>query len=155
MTEQLKCRIYKIINDIDDWFYIGSTRLRLSDRMSVHRDCARKGSNKLLSIHMRGIGIEHFKIVLIRELMVNSRKEMRIEEQKEINNCGSDPLLLNTVRAYSHNHDKTRDPIKKRANRKAYYHRKKLDPEWMENERIRNRERMRIKRALLRNSDRD
>lgn len=75
--------VYKIINDIDDKIYIGSTSTELWHRMSQHRADARKGEKSPLYRHMREIGIEHFKI----ELVCNTDKEhLREVEESIINN---------------------------------------------------------------------
>ena len=58
-------------------------------------------------------------------------------------------ICLNHMCAYSYNYSKTRDNEKKKRSRRDYYNRKKLDPIWMENERNRNKIRMRNKRAKL------
>ena len=60
-----KSKIYKIINDIDDCVYIGSTTERLSSRMAKHR-FAMKTYNGRIYQHMRKYGSEYFHIVLIR-----------------------------------------------------------------------------------------
>ena len=78
----------------------------------------------------------------------------RIQEQIELWNVPKEKRL-NTLRAYSHNREKTRDNEKKKKSRMDYYHRKKEDPEWLEKERERNRIRMRESRARARNAVRD
>jgi hypothetical protein len=75
-------KIYKIVNDIDDDIYIGSTtKNALSNRMSQHRTAARlnKQNGKLYQT-MRGSGIEHFSIILIENDPCNSRDELRARE---------------------------------------------------------------------------
>lgn len=145
MTEQLIYRIYKISNNHDEKVYIGSTRLILRKRMECHRSEAKKGNNKKLSSHMRENGINNFKIELIKEMTVSSKKEARKEEQIEIEKIEKENLL-NILRAYSFNTEKTRDQEKRKKSRRDYYHRKKLDPEWLEKEKNRNKLRMRLKR---------
>ena len=145
--EQLIYNIYKIVNSEDDKIYIGSTRMKLNLRFSCHKtnkDC------KKLKDHFNQIGLKKFKIELLQTVTVCSKKEARIYEQKyidKIDKC----LLLNKIHAYSDNYDKTRDNEKKKKSRRDYYHRKKLDPIWLEKERKRNRERMREKRAQMKN----
>jgi len=149
MTEQLVYKIYKITNSIDKKLYIGSTRLNpIRKRMEGHRSEVGKGNLKPLSCHMRNLGIDKFTIIVLREITVSSRKEARIEEQKEIEKYSKE-ILLNATRAFSHNHDKTRDQDKKRANRRAFYHRHKQNPEWLEKLREKGRLRMRKQRANL------
>lgn len=149
MTEQLHYTIYKISNTIDDKIYIGSTRLILRKRMYVHKSCARGDKEQRpIAQHMRQLGIKNFSISAIRKVIVSCRKDARIEEQKELEKYENEQLL-NVPRAYSENHDKTRDIIKKRANRRAYYARHKSNPEWMKKNREKCRIRMRKKRENL------
>lgn len=85
--------IYKIVNDVDDKIYIGSTTSSLSARMYRHRSDAKNCKmNKLkLYNHMREIGIEHFKIELVEEIKNCVRNQLRILEDKYIK-------LLDTVK---------------------------------------------------------
>ncbi len=148
MTEQLIYKIYKITNSIDDKIYIGSTRQTLRKRMEGHRSEVRKNNPKTLSQHMKGNGIENFNIELIKEIQVPTAKLAKIQEQVELWNIPIEQRL-NDIRAHIPNHNYCND--RKRKNRRDFYHRKKQDPEWAEKERIRNRDRMRIKRQLARN----
>lgn len=150
MTEQLIYKIYKITNSIDDKIYIGSTRQTLRKRMEGHKSEVRKNNKKTLSQYMKGNGIENFNIELIKEIQVPTAKLAKIQEQVEL---WSIPLKqrLNDIRAHIPNKYYRGNIEAKRKNRRDYYHRKKQDPEWLEKERIRNREKMRIKRHLARN----
>ncbi|GFY14064.1 hypothetical protein TNCV_3274961 [Trichonephila clavipes] len=76
----------------------------------MHRYDAKNGNTKQISVHMREKGIENFKIELIK----HGRKELRIEEQKEIEDI-SKKLIINQLRASTHNREKTRYLEKKRA----------------------------------------
>lgn len=141
--------IYKITNSVDDKVYIGSTKQTLKKRFTGHKGEARGGNLKKVSAHMRNVGIDKFMIEVIKEMNVNSRKEARIEENNEIEKVEKSKLL-NSMRAYTYNNDKTRDQVKKRKNRRDFYHRHMKNEEWKENERKRNRERMRLKREFSR-----
>ena len=155
MTEQLIYNIYKITNTIDDKVYIGSTRLNpLRRRMDVHRTDARRNNPKALSQHMITIGIENFNIILIKQIQVTSSKVAKIQEQVELWKIPND-LRLNTIRAHIPNRHYRSNIEAKRASRRAYYHRKKEDPIWMEKERVKNKCKMRIKRAIAKNAVRD
>ena len=59
--------VYKIINDIDDKVCIGSTCSKISKRMTEHRRNAKEGRTSKLYQHMRAVGVQHFKIVCVRE----------------------------------------------------------------------------------------
>ncbi len=60
-------KVYKVINDVDENVYVGSTIAKLSKRMTDCRKNARNGDKSKFYQHMRDIGIEHFKIVCVRE----------------------------------------------------------------------------------------
>ena len=68
-------KIYKIVNDIDDFIYIGSTCLALIMWMIYHRKRAKNSNNANLYKHMVKIGIFCFKIILIRNVSCNNKEE--------------------------------------------------------------------------------
>ena len=74
--------IYKVVNDIDDKVYIGSTVTELWHRMGQHRADARKGEKCPLYDLMREYGVEHFRIVLIKR---SSKERLRKDEEAIIN----------------------------------------------------------------------
>ncbi len=77
-------RVYKILNDIDDLVYIGSTKQILCRRMAEHRKLALKGCARKLYNHMREIGAEHFKILGVREYKDISKDRLKYKEDKYI-----------------------------------------------------------------------
>jgi len=87
-------RIYRVVCDLDDEEYVGSTKMVLSRRMCHHRAAAQKKptSGKLYP-RMIEHGAEHFKIYLIEELQVRNKEELRkreqeiIEERRAAMNC--------------------------------------------------------------------
>ena len=145
MTEQLHYNIYVLSNDVDDMIYVGSTRNSIVKRFTQHRH---NRDGRPLCKHFDNIGRDHFKITLIRTAVVETRKEARAIENEELEKFPK-ARWLNAMLAYSENHNKTRDNEKKKKNRMDFYYRHKLDPEWLEKERERNRLRMREKRAHL------
>ena len=61
-------KIYKIVNDVNDKIYIGSTCQTLSQRLNGHRKDARKIERMSpLYSAMKELGIGQFRIVLIEE----------------------------------------------------------------------------------------
>jgi hypothetical protein len=74
-------KIYKIVNSENGKLYIGSTTQILSARISGHRKHAR-GDGRLSRLYkaMRKIGIDKFKIKLIKEYPCSSQKELEKEE---------------------------------------------------------------------------
>ena len=76
------CYVYKIINDIDDLIYIGSTADKLCKRMANHRLRYKleKYLNSKLYTHMNLHGIEYFKIILVEEYKNINRETLRKHE---------------------------------------------------------------------------
>lgn len=150
MPEHLIYNIYKISNNVDDKIYIGSTRLSLAQRHAMHRYYCDKKTFPLYK-HMNSLGKDNFKIESIKTVTVGSRNEARQIEQLCIEQQ-EQSILLNATRAFSENHNKTRDNEKKKQNRRDFYQRHKEDPEWVAKERERNRLRMQKKREMLKTS---
>ena len=73
--------IYKIVNDIDDKVYIGSTTTELWHRLSQHKADARKGCKSPLYDLMREYGAEHFHIERIK---MSDADNIRLDEEKAI-----------------------------------------------------------------------
>ena len=90
-------RVYKIINDVDELVYIGSTTCELSKRMAQHRKDMRKANRtSKLYDHMRANGVEHYKILLIKEYTDISKDRLRNREDKYIKRYNSVKNGLNT-----------------------------------------------------------
>ena len=94
-------KIYKIICNITDEIYIGSTYNTLEERLSIHK-CNKDCSSK--QIINRG----DYEIILIKDYPCESDEELRIEEQKYINNN----ICVNQRRAYQSEEDKKQDEKK-------------------------------------------
>jgi group I intron endonuclease len=84
MTEKVnmytKGKIYKIVNDVNDDIYIGSTVKQLSNRMAGHRSHSKILDNAKVYEFMRLIGVEHFDIILLESFPCNSKEELRARE---------------------------------------------------------------------------
>ncbi len=90
-------RLYKIINDVDELIYIGSTTCQLSKRMAQHRRDMRKANRtSKLYDHMRTNGVEHYKILLIKEYTDISKDRLQKREHKYIKRYDSVKNGLNT-----------------------------------------------------------
>ena len=59
--------IYKIVNDIDDKVYVGSTERTIDIRWIQHKSASLNLSYPIYK-HIRKLGISHFNIVLIEEI---------------------------------------------------------------------------------------
>lgn len=147
---------YKITNTVDNMVYYGSTKQPLTgghySRMTGHFSDARNGNPKKISEHIRKLGDDKFNIELIQsgyETVLDARKA----EQALLDAHEDKSTLLNATRAYSFNQYYTRDQVKLKAKKKRYYDKKRLDPEWVEKQRLKERQRMANKRAINRASD--
>ena len=88
--------VYKLINDIDDLVYIGSTTCGLSKRIGDHIYKVRLGNQSKLYNHMREIGVEHFKILCIKQYTDISKEKLRAKEAKYIKRYDTITNGLNT-----------------------------------------------------------
>ena len=113
MTDYSRAKIYKLVNDVDDEVYIGSTTDPLNDRFCRHKwdATSRERPKSKLYKHMNNLGFEHFKIELIEDYPCNNKTELEIRESELIKKYGS----LNIVIP-----DRTKNEY-----RKQYYERNK------------------------------
>ena len=85
-------KIYKIISDLTDEIYIGSTkRFYLSDRLAKHKweyNSWLRNRKKYVSV-FEIIKLENFKIVLIENYPCNSRDELNKRKQYHIDKYNS------------------------------------------------------------------
>ena len=74
-----KAKIYKIINGVSDDIYIGATCQPLSKRMAEHRISLKSSRDKHVKLYqkMNEIGVEHFKILLIKETPCDNVEQLR------------------------------------------------------------------------------
>jgi hypothetical protein len=77
-------KIYKIVNDINEDIYIGSTRNSLAKRFGDHKILAINSIGFLLHMNMKEIGIEHFRIILIEDYPCTNRNELLRREDYHI-----------------------------------------------------------------------
>ena len=81
-----KIKVYKIVNDIDDIIYIGSTKQRLTQRWNEHKnDYKRKNKRKnqiASSILFEKYGVDNCHIVLIFEYDVTNKEQQLKCERK-------------------------------------------------------------------------
>ena len=83
MNKYSEGKIYKVVNSINDDFYIGSTTVSLSRRMACHRQSA-KVNTSTLYMKMREVGIKYFSIQLITYYPCSSLHELFMKEDEYI-----------------------------------------------------------------------
>ena len=78
----LKGKIYKIINEIDDEIYVGSTCNPLSKRMYDHKgNINRKKETIKLYKHMDKLDFDNFEIILVENYPCKSKDELNAREE--------------------------------------------------------------------------
>jgi hypothetical protein len=91
-------KIYKIVNDVNDMTYVGSTTSALSRRFSGHKADAKrtKSQNCRFYTAVNLIGIDHFRIILIENFSCKSKSELEAREYA-ITNAMDKELLYNSL----------------------------------------------------------
>jgi group I intron endonuclease len=79
-------KVYKIYNTINDDIYVGSTTLKLCERMTHHRRCLNTSSKKHRSLYksMSENGVYNFFIELIEKCPCNGKEELLKKEGEYI-----------------------------------------------------------------------
>lgn len=128
MTYEIK--IYKIVNNINDDIYIGSTKNELRKRFYLHKHMAKKNPNKNgLYTLMNNNQNANFRIILMSIHNVNNKQEQLIIEQ---NNIDEYKPKLNNYNAYLSLDDKK--TYKKEYNNRDYVKEKdrQYTKDWIE-----------------------
>jgi hypothetical protein len=102
-TDYNKGKIYKIISDLTDKFYIGSTSQKyLCDRLNNHKSEYNRWlkNNKGYCSSFELIKLEQYKIILIESYSCNSKAELQQREQHYIDKYKCDNLL-NIFRSFN------------------------------------------------------
>ena len=89
MPDYSKGKIYKILNNIDDEIYVGSTTETLGQRMAKHRHSIKAKPQYNLYNHMHELGVENFYIELIENYPCNDVYELRAREGHVIRQIGT------------------------------------------------------------------
>ena len=89
MPDYQNGKIYKILNNVDDEIYVGSTIETLGQRMSKHRYSMKKRPHYKLYKHMHELDVEHFYIELIENYPCNDVYELRAREGYYIREIGT------------------------------------------------------------------
>ena len=89
MPDYQNGKIYKILNNVDDEIYVGSTIEALGQRMSKHRYSMKKRPHYKLYKHMHELDVENFYIELIENCPCNGVYELRAREGYYIREIGT------------------------------------------------------------------
>lgn len=84
MSKYQNGKVYKVVNDIDDQIYVGSTQQSLAKRWGDHISAAKTGCKIKLYDLMEKYGSEHFKIILLANIECNSiaQEQIQIDQLK-------------------------------------------------------------------------
>ena len=81
MTNYTNGKIYKIVNDIDNEIYVGSTIISLARSKAQHKTNSKKNQNRKLCKHCNSIGWQSVSIVLIERYPCDTKKELMQRER--------------------------------------------------------------------------
>jgi len=81
MTKYTDGKIYKIVNNVDNEIYVGSTITSLSRRKGQHKINSKKNENRKLCKHCNSIGWKNVSIVLIERYPCDTKKELMQRER--------------------------------------------------------------------------
>ena len=100
-------KIYKIVNNVDDMVYIGSTCLSLSKRKHLHKteQVSGKSPNRRLFLHIKKYGWEEFDIYLVEQFSCHTKDQLRQREEYHRKQVPPD-ICLNMCRAFATTEDK-------------------------------------------------
>jgi hypothetical protein len=94
-----KIRIYKIVNDIDDKIYVGSTKQTLAKRWGDHIKSYNNGHLQEKSkVLFKSHAVDNCHIVLIKTYKVESKEEQLKHERKHYNELK--PYIVNVCRPH-------------------------------------------------------
>lgn len=79
-----KGKIYKLVNNVDDKIYVGSTASTLTKRKCGHKHKAKSEIDRRVYKHLNEIGWENVEIVLVENYPCNSKDELNARERKWI-----------------------------------------------------------------------
>lgn len=74
-------KIYKLINNVDNEFYVGSTCSSLQRRLSTHKGNAKIHNNRPVYQHLNNIGFENVSIELIENFPCDNKVQLEIREK--------------------------------------------------------------------------
>ena len=125
--------IYKMQDQINGYFYIGSTCNPLSKRLYWHKCDAKKQPDRKVYKYFNSIGWDNVKIILIEQHYLDNKQELIREEDKVIQMYLHDEKCLNSNRAFltqeefiekpKLHYEQNKDEI--RENNKRYYEQNK------------------------------
>jgi group I intron endonuclease len=122
-------KIYKLVNDVDNKIYIGSsTYAYLASRMNMHRQTCKDVSgrrNTFLYNHMREIGVEHCQIEILERVICENKQQLREREQYWIDKLKPELNMFRAIPADKEYYKERRNKETARETQKKYYNENK------------------------------
>ena len=95
-----KSKVYKLQDDINFYFYIGSTYNVLNKRLYQHKKDSKKFTERKIYKYFNSIGWENVKIILIQEFNLQNKQQLLREEDKMIQLHLNNENCLNVIRPF-------------------------------------------------------
>jgi hypothetical protein len=92
-------KVYKLIDTINGYYYIGSTCMPLSKRLSGHKSDAKRKTDQKIYKYFNYIGWYNVKIILHSEHYLDNKEQLLREEDNVIQIYLHDDKCLNSRRA--------------------------------------------------------
>jgi group I intron endonuclease len=80
MPDYAKGKIFKLVNELDDEIYVGSTTVKLCNRKAKHKDKIKHHPDRLVYQHITKVGWDNVKIILLEEYPCGNKEQL---EQRE------------------------------------------------------------------------
>ena len=106
-------KIYKLVDQINQYYYIGSTTNTLSRRIFEHKKQSKICPDRKIYKYFSNVGWENVKIILIEECNLENRNQQMREENKHIEMNIKDEKCLNSLHSF-------RDPEIYKKEKKEY-----------------------------------
>ena len=139
-------KIYKLIDLVDEYYYIGSTCMALSKRLYWHKNASSKFPERKVYKYINSIGWENIKIILHQELYLENKEQLLRAENDVIMSCIHDNKCLNCRPALL-----TPEETKERRNNYYLKNKETLIKEYNEN----NRDKIKEKRHIYYENNKD
>ena len=100
MVNYVNGKIYKLVNNVDDEIYIGSTCSTLTKRKNGHKDMSKRRPTMRVYIHLNQIGWDNVEIVLIESHSCSNKDELHRRERYWIDKLKPKINMLIPTRTY-------------------------------------------------------
>ena len=143
-----RSKVYKLQDNINFYFYIGSTCNELRKRLQQHKVMSKIEKNRKVYSYFNSIGWENVKIILIQEFNLENRHQLLREEDKVIQIYLQDQKCLNVKRPFYGLEPKEQKEVYRKTNKE---HLKEADKKY----RAENYEQISIKQKQYRDKNKE